>query len=638
MGTSSTNNNNSSSSGYASKVDLDKHGRQPVSTTASLHKTSPSSSSNVSLQQHNSNHGTSKTRTLAAGVGSGIGVGIRTSPNTSAIPAAPPGTHEHRRLGMESSKIPQLFQCGSQTARATIPTKLPSKKQSNHRHNQDTVPSLPVVKNPYMGFGTYGGIDAAKTERSYNHGSSNGSHGHRSTVALTARQQRSPRRAVGGGTGSTTVRTVTRSNTMNSNSGNSSSVSSGTHSGPISVRDVLRRYQDQLTDFEQSEILHYTRVYFIGKTRHKIKGTPHSAYLNYGYDDELGNYSTVAHDHIAFRYEIHSSMGKGSFGQVLKCFDHKTRTFVALKIIRNKKRFHAQALIEIKVLQKLREQDPENSNNVIHLKESFFFRNHLCITFELMSINLYEMTKQNNYEGVSLGLTRRFAMQILVSLKFLRDQKIVHCDLKPENILLKEPDRSAIKVIDFGSSCFEDETQYTYIQSRFYRAPEVILGLPYGPPIDMWSLGCILAELYTGYPIFPGENEQEQLLCIMEVLGEPPRSMLGSSTKWRMFFDASYRPRIVASSRGKKRYPGTKDIASKIRCRDKLFLMFLEGCLRWEPHLRMTPEEALQHQWIAERLPPSTERKPQPTTLPSNPQGHRNDFKYALGNSNLRRV
>lgn len=138
---------------------------------------------------------------------------------------------------------------------------------------------------------------------------------------------------------------------------------------------------------------------------------------------------------------------------------------------------------------------------------------------------------------------------------------------------------------------------------------------------------------------FIGENEQEQLLCIMEVLGEPPRSMLGPSTKWRLFFDSSYRPRIVASSRGKKRYPGTRDLASKIRCRDKLFLMFLESCLRWEPHLRMTPEEALQHQWIAERPPPATQRvQPTTTSLNSNPQGSRYASKYALGNLNLRRI
>jgi dual specificity tyrosine-phosphorylation-regulated kinase 2/3/4 len=85
----------------------------------------------------------------------------------------------------------------------------------------------------------------------------------------------------------------------------------------------------------------------------------------------------------------------------------------------------------------------------------------------------------------------------------------VHCDLKPENILLKQPNKSGIKVIDYGSSCFTNSRIYTYIQSRFYRAPEIILGIPYTMAIDMWSFGCIIAELYTGYPIFPGENETD---------------------------------------------------------------------------------------------------------------------------------
>ena len=85
-------------------------------------------------------------------------------------------------------------------------------------------------------------------------------------------------------------------------------------------------------------------------------------------------------------------------------------------------------------------------------------------------------------------------------------------------------------------------TVYTYIQSRFYRAPEVILGLPYTTAIDMWSLGCIVAELHTGYPLFPGENEVEQLACIMEVFGLPPAHILLSATRRKLFFGSYAQP------------------------------------------------------------------------------------------------
>jgi len=236
----------------------------------------------------------------------------------------------------------------------------------------------------------------------------------------------------------------------------------------------------------------------------------------------------------------------------------------------------------------------------------------LCITFELLSLNLYEFIKNNNFQGLSLGLIRRFAIQLLASLRYLKKHKIIHCDLKPENILLKASNKSGIKMIDFGSSCFEDERVYTYIQSRFYRSPEVILGLPYDVGIDMWSFGCILAELYTGYPLFPGENEVEQLACIMEVLGLPPKRMLEHSTRKKMFFDSNGQPRIQPNSRGKKRHPSTKDMMSAVKCSDPLFIDFLRCCLRWDPKQRYSPDDALQHQWILEATHPNPR---QPLTL-----------------------
>jgi dual specificity tyrosine-phosphorylation-regulated kinase 2/3/4 len=266
-------------------------------------------------------------------------------------------------------------------------------------------------------------------------------------------------------------------------------------------------------------------------------------------------------------------MGKGSFGQVLRCFDHHTGKTVAVKIIRNKRQFHAQALVEVKILQDLLEWDPDDKYNNVRIQEKFEFRNHLCIVFECLNINLYEYIKSNGFKGSSMGLVKRFAVQLLNSLALLRQHKLIHCDLKPENILLKHPTKSAIKVIDFGSSCLENQKGiffskkkkvymwdddyylfiffvyfflymkflvYSYIQSRFYRSPEVILGLSYSMAIDMWSLGCILAEIYTGCPLFPGENEQDQFATIMEIQGIPDKTLLEKSTRKKLFFGKRY--------------------------------------------------------------------------------------------------
>ena len=128
--------------------------------------------------------------------------------------------------------------------------------------------------------------------------------------------------------------------------------------------------------------------------------------------------------------------------------------------------------------------------------------------------------------------------------------------------------------------------------------PQVILGLPYGMPIDMWSFACILAELLTGYPLFPGEDEVEQLACVMEVLGLPPAPMVAACTRKKRFFEADNSPKIVANSRGKKRRPSSKDLSTVLRCGDASFVSFLEGCLHWDPDVRFTPDQAFQHPWI----------------------------------------
>ncbi|KAK6531558.1 dual-specificity tyrosine-(Y)-phosphorylation regulated kinase [Arthrobotrys megalospora] len=391
-----------------------------------------------------------------------------------------------------------------------------------------------------------------------------------------------------------------------------------------------------LNVFEKGEVQDYKDVYFTGsvdarKVVGELNGGP--TVCNFGYDDERGDYTIIIGDHLAYRYEIIDVLGKGSFGQVVRCIDHKTGGLVAVKIIRNKKRFHQQALVEVNILQKLREWDPGDQHSLVKFTQSFYFRGHLCISTELLGMNLYEFIKSNDFRGFSLRLIRRFTKQLLSSLVLLKGHRVIHCDLKPENILLAHPMQSDIKVIDFGSSCLEHEKVYTYIQSRFYRSPEVILGMTYGLPIDMWSLGCILAELFTGYPIFPGENEQEQLACIMEVFGPPEKHLIEKSSRKKLFFDSFGKPRMIVSSKGRRRRPSSKTLQQAIKCDDEAFLDFLAGCLRWDPDKRMKPEEAIQHEFITGRktqksridlvLESPSKRLPySPRPLPELPQQH----------------
>lgn len=140
-------------------------------------------------------------------------------------------------------------------------------------------------------------------------------------------------------------------------------------------------------------------------------------------------------------------------------------------------------------------------DRIVKMLDFFVYRKHLCIAFEILSVNLYDVLKQNGFRGLSTLLIRNLIEQIVRALQCLRKARIIHCDLKPENVLLSTTRTTQVKLIDFGSACFEGHIVYTYIQSRFYRSPEVLFGLPYSSAIDIWSLGCICAELYIGLPV-----------------------------------------------------------------------------------------------------------------------------------------
>lgn len=366
----------------------------------------------------------------------------------------------------------------------------------------------------------------------------------------------------------------------------------------LTPSEAIAKYRRILTKFELKEIKDFAHIWFVGPTARKISGSP-SKGANDGYDDDKARYRCIKNDHLAYRYEILKGLGKGSFGDVVKAYDHKTKTNIAVKIIRNEPRFHQQAKSEIKILNLLRRQDRRAKHNVIHLKDTFHFRNHLCLTFEMLHSDLYAKLRKEGFKGLPLDTINDYAKKLVTALRVLRRSRIIHCDLKPENILLCSPDSNDVKVIDFGSSCFSHEKIHTYIQSRFYRSPEIILGQSYGVPVDMWSLGCIMAELYTGKPLFSGHSEAEQLLLQMEVLGVPPLHWASQGKRFSVHFDSFGNPLNLRDHRGRLRHVNSKSLESVLKCDNSLFVDFIARCLTWDPAERMTPREAAHHPFLA---------------------------------------
>ncbi|PKA52178.1 Serine/threonine-protein kinase AFC2 [Apostasia shenzhenica] len=299
------------------------------------------------------------------------------------------------------------------------------------------------------------------------------------------------------------------------------------------TKDIAKTFQICNPKFTYSEVLNPKR----------FLSNPSVGVLNDGCDNEdndliLHVNSVLINMGSKQRYIVKDLLGHGTFGQVAKCWVSETDSFVAVKIIKNQPAYYQQALVEVSILSMLNKKfTADERRHIVRILDYFVHQHHLCISFELLGSNLYELIKMNQFRGLPLNIVRRFSMQILHALVIIKDAGIIHCDLKPENILVTTSIEPDIKVIDFGSACLEGRTVYSYIQSRYYRSPEVLLGYPYTTAIDMWSFGCIVAELFLGLPLFAGASEFDLLLRMVEILGgQPPDDLLRDAQHTNKFF------------------------------------------------------------------------------------------------------
>ncbi|TGZ52054.1 Uncharacterized protein DBV15_05039 [Temnothorax longispinosus] len=312
-----------------------------------------------------------------------------------------------------------------------------------------------------------------------------------------------------------------------------------------------------------------------------------------------GDYHLVQHEvlySMTNQYEVLEFLGRGTFGQVVKCWKKGTSDIVAIKILKNHPSYARQGQIEVSILSRLSQENADEFN-FVRAYECFQHKSHTCLVFEMLEQNLYDFLKQNKFSPLPLKYIRPILQQVLTALLKLKQLGLIHADLKPENIMLVDPMRQPyrVKVIDFGSASHVSKAVCnTYLQSRYYRAPEIILGLPYCEAIDMWSLGCVVAELFLGWPLYPGSSEYDQIRYISQTQGLPTEHMLNNASKTTKFF---YRDMDSTYPFWRLKTPEEHEAETGIKSKEARKYIF--NCLDdIGQERRITPGEALNHAFV----------------------------------------
>ncbi|KAB5523022.1 kinase-like domain-containing protein [Coniochaeta sp. 2T2.1] len=361
------------------------------------------------------------------------------------------------------------------------------------------------------------------------------------------------------------------------------------------------------------------------------------------FDDDDGHYVVVPGAELTDRYQMDKLLGQGTFGKVVKAIDRgrgKNGEWVAIKIIRSVQKYRDASKIELRVLRTLQANDATNRNRCIHLRDCFDYRGHICIVMDLLGQSVFDFLKSNNFVPFPNIQIQHFARQLLTSVAFLHDLNLIHTDLKPENILLCHSDyqtftynrripsssgtvqRQAnqrrvlldteIRLIDFGSATFQDEYHSSVVSTRHYRAPEIILGLGWSYSCDIWSIGCILVEFFTGDALFQTHENLEHLAMMEQVVGSGIDTQLvsqvnrmtrnggNSASKYfkRLKLDYPQADTSRASKRFVKAMKRLDDIIPRSNDFLEQFLDLLHKIFVYDPAKRITAKEALKHPWF----------------------------------------
>jgi serine/threonine-protein kinase PRP4 len=350
------------------------------------------------------------------------------------------------------------------------------------------------------------------------------------------------------------------------------------------------------------------------------------------WDDKDGYYKAKIGEVMGGRYLVtEDKCGQGVFSNVVKATDQQDNLQVAIKIMRCNDMMRKAAEKEVDILERLMKADRSRKSNVIRLLRTFNYRNHLCLVFECMWDNLrVALKKYTKDKGMSLQAVKAYTKQLLVALRHIHRCEIIHADIKPDNILISAG-HNVVKICDLGSAMDLTEVEPTpYLVSRFYRAPELCLCKEYGPPIDVWAMGCALLELFTGKILFQGKSNNDMMRLYMEVKGKLPHKMIKSGSLWKQHFDENldFRYQDTDKVTRKKRVRTITDWTKPRKIEDmvmnrlgpekarstdpedvlyikkaKQFADLMDKMTTCDPEKRITAEDALHHPFVVEPGP-----------------------------------
>lgn len=401
------------------------------------------------------------------------------------------------------------------------------------------------------------------------------------------------------------------------------------HDEPIKV-DEEEEFED-VEEVEEEEVIEdmfalEPVIKKVKKTKRVAKPAPAlvAATLDSAADPE-GYYSVILGELLdGGQYQVFSSIGKGMFANVVRARvlqgeQGETGKEVAIKIIRCQESMARAGQKEVQILNRLRQADPDDKKHIVRLERSFEHRGHLCLVFESMSMNLRDVVKRFGKDvGLNIRAVRAYSHQLFLALSLLRKANVMHADIKPDNILVNEA-KTVLKLCDLGSASDASENEITpYLVSRFYRAPEIILGVPYDPSLDVWSVGCTLYELYTGKILFPGRSNNQMLHLMMELKGRFNTKMIKKGKSADLYFDemgnflSVEKDRITGADvvRNVHISKANRDLRARllppasVKMSDEenkailAFIDLLDKCLALDPGRRITPREALNHPFI----------------------------------------